>query len=88
MELKEMTFDSAEGGISTPSTVTVKMTVKEALWVAIVSGKQRGESPHSGIFDCLVGDVFNRYWEDGTDEARKNIHVDTPPISYEKQDNG
>ena len=84
MRLKGLTFttdNEDEGAI--PKTVTVEMTVQEALWIARVSGKQRGESPHSGIFDCLIGDVFNRYWDDGVDEARKVFCFEVPPIVYE-----
>ena len=85
MELKGMTFSPDNNGDVIPKTITVEMTVKEALWIAIVSGEQKGESPHTGIFNCLNGDVFNRYWDDGADDALKEIHVETPPIKYENK---
>ena len=83
MELKEITFSPDLDGEAVPETVTVKMTVKEALWLAIVAGEQRGVSPHSGIYNCLTGDVFNRYWDDGVDDAKQTFPVETPPIVYQ-----
>ena len=82
MELKSMTFTPGSDGDVVPETVTVTMTTNEALWIALVSQRQRGESPHNGISDCLSNDVFNRYWEDGVGEARRSFHVDIPPIVY------
>ncbi len=82
MELKEMTFAPDSEGTVIPETVTVKMTVQEALWLAIVSGKQKGESPHNGIFNCLNADVFNRYWDDGVDDAKREFPIETPPVVY------
>ena len=82
MDLNKMTFTTDEVGYTTPETVTVTMTVKEALWIAIVAGQQRGESPHGDMYCCLCADVFNRYWEDGVDDARKELIFDTPPIVY------
>lgn len=82
MELKKITFAPNDEGESTPETVTVKMTAQEALWIATVSGKQKGESPHNSIFSCLNGDVFNRYWDDGTDDAIKEFPIEIPPIIY------
>jgi hypothetical protein len=83
MKLKEIKFQPGQEGVVIPSTVTVEMTVEEALWVATVSGKQRGVSPHSGIFECMSNNVFNRYWDDGTNDARKEFPIDTPPIKYD-----
>ena len=36
------------------------------------------------LYSALVGDVFNRYWEDGVDDASREIHVEIPPIKYEE----
>ena len=82
MELKAMTFLVNEGD-ATPETITVKMTIQEALWVARTAGVQRGESPHVDIYGCLTSGVFNCYWEDGVDGAKKDHPVDIPPIRYE-----
>ena len=82
MNLKQLTFQSTENGC-VPEKVTVEMTVEEALWIAKVSGKQRGESPHRGIFSCLTNDVFNRYWDDGVDDASGIFRFETPPIQYD-----
>lgn len=83
MQLKEIKFSPNEEGDVMPSTINVTMTIEEALWIAKVAGQQRGESPHSGIYDCLTGDVFNRYWDDGLDDASKEIRIETPVIKYE-----
>ena len=85
MDLKSMTFapDPNFDNDSMPKTVTVTMTIEEALWVTIVSGQQCGDSPHHGIWGCLFGDVFNRYWDDGVIEARKYMSFETPPVTYE-----
>lgn len=59
-----------------PKTVTITMTIDEAGSIAKVFGEfsplKFGEKfPHidpsiSGeIYDCLTGDVFNRFWDDG-----------------------
>jgi hypothetical protein len=84
MELKNIEFNNNDGA-AFPKTLTVKMTLEEALWIAKVSSKQRGISPHNSIFECLVGDVFNRYWDDGVDEALQEFPIETPPIRYEEQ---
>ncbi len=82
MKLKSIEFSDGDEGCADPRAITVTMTLEEAIWIALVSGKQRGESPHNGIYTCLVGDVFNRYWDDGVDDARKSHPVELPPIVY------
>jgi len=85
MKLKSITFAEGEEGAN-PETVTVEMTILEALWCVKVAGKQKGESPHSGIYDCLISDVVNRYWEDGIKDAQRELQVEIeiPPIVYLK----
>jgi len=77
MELKNITL--AEG---MPKSITVEMSIEEAVWIAIIAGKQRGESPHSEIYGCLTGELFNRFWDDGVDDAKRSHFVETPPIVY------
>ncbi len=84
MKLNRLTFSENGEGEAIPDTVSVTMAIQEALWVARVSGQQKGESPHNGLYDCLVGDVFNRYWEGGVDDARRQFHFETPPIRYDE----
>lgn len=81
MELKKIELASDEEGDVYPSKITVDMDIKEAIWIASVAGKCRGASPHSRIYDCLVGDLINRYWDDGVDDARRIHPVDIPNIS-------
>lgn len=84
MKLKRLDFvDGGEDG-ATPATVTVEMTIEEAAWIAKTSGQQRGSSPHSPIYHCLIGDVFNRYWHDGIDGYLIDNPVETPPIRYDE----
>ena len=82
MEIKEIKFNQGENGAA-PVKLTAEFTIEEALWVAIIAGRQRGHSPHTGIYEALVDDVFNRYWEGGTDEAYRQHKVETPPIRYD-----
>jgi len=82
MKLDNITFTPGINGAE-PETVTVTMTLNEALWVALLAGKQRGSSStYSDIYSCLVGDVFNRYWSGGTGEALRQHPVEIPPIVY------
>lgn len=80
MKLNALTFDDTEE----LESVTVTMSLKEAIWIAKVSSKQKGVSPHSGIYDCLMGTVFNRLWEIGLEGAERENYVEIPPISYEE----
>ncbi len=73
--------DSEEGVV--PSKITVEMSLEEAIWIGKIARQQRGVSPHEGVFNCLIGDVFNRYWEDGIDGAYYQYPVQLPPIKYE-----
>jgi hypothetical protein len=82
MKVKRLSFvDSEEGAM--PSRIVVELTIEEALWIAKTAGSQRGTSPHTTIYSVLVGDVFNRYWEDGVADALRTHPVETPPIRYE-----
>jgi hypothetical protein len=83
MKLENIRFSDGENGAE-PEKITVTMTLPEAIWMAKIAGKQRDESPHSGIYDCLIGDVFNRYWDDGVDEADIPFRVKIPLIEGEK----
>lgn len=82
MELNLISFNNSEG-VANPHEISVTMTVEEALWIATLAGKTRGTSPHEGIYRCLVGDVFNCYWEDGLSGAAQDYRIAIPPIKYE-----
>lgn len=72
VNLKKLAFKNGN-----PSVVTVEMTIKEAAFLAKTLGKQNGlmkqeiypgyEDEEHTAYDCLVGDVFNRYWDSGVD---------------------
>ena len=82
MQIEKIEFTQGEEG-AYPERITAVMTVEEAMFMAQVVGKTRGghPAPH-GIYQALIGDVFNRYWEDGVDEALQHRHVPIPPIKY------
>ena len=74
MELKSMTFMAGEDG-AVPDTVTVTMGIGEAAAIARVFGMLNGRATSrlgvhdSSVYDTLVGDVFNRFWEDGLNDV-------------------
>lgn len=77
MELNNIAFIE-EKGSALPAKITVTMTLDEVIWIAKIAGQQNGTSPHYGIYRCLVGDVINRFWEDGIKSA--DINNVTIPI--------
>ena len=79
MKLLSMTFSELNDD-QCPSTVTVEMDIREAALMAKLFGQMRPtESQGATAYDCLVGDVFNRYWDDGVDEALRELGLNTPP---------
>lgn len=59
-----------------PARVTVEMTIEEAADLAKIMG---GMAPDTGatratseVYNCLVGELFNRYWDDGLSEYRSS----------------
>jgi len=77
MRLVSMTFDEQEDPC--PKDITVTMTIQEAAAVATIVGALSPRTcdemgippapsgdmgPHT-VYDALIGDVINRYWEDG-----------------------
>jgi hypothetical protein len=82
MKVKRLSFVESEDG-ATPSRIVVELTIEEALWIAKIAGGQRGTSPHTAIYSCLVDSVFNRFWDDGVADALRTHPVETPPIRYE-----
>lgn len=70
MILRALQFDE----VGLPKQVDVSMTIEEAMAIAALFGKLNGKAhtklgvPNSDVYDCLVGDVINRYWDGGYDE--------------------
>lgn len=74
MKLISMDFNEAE----LPETITVTLTIQEAAFLAKFVGGARvidmnkvfdgGDKPGVEVYECLVGAVFNRYWDDGVDD--------------------
>lgn len=60
-----------------PDAITVTMSVAEAAFITTLLGRMNdleqdnviagGAHAGRGIYDCLTGDLFNRYWDDGVD---------------------
>lgn len=69
MKIEKIEFTQGEEG-AVPNVITVSMTLAEAVWIAQKAGNERGGYPTThDIYECLAGDVFNRYWEDGIEGA-------------------
>ena len=79
MKIRNIQLDDNE----LPETVTVEMTIGEAAFIAKVCGglsrntaiEQHGPigAHHDDIYDSLTGGLFNRFWEDGIDDALRVI---------------
>jgi hypothetical protein len=75
MKLRAIEFTETPDG-ALPGSVTVTMTLNEVVAIAEIFGKLNGyahaklalPNDNESIYDVLVGDVINRYWESGTDE--------------------
>ena len=79
MRIKKIKFDDAGEGVE-PTHVTAEMTLEEVVWIAKNAGRQQGASPHNEIYSSLVGDVINRFWDGGLDDAYREYPVDLQPI--------
>ena len=89
MKLDNIKFAEGEDG-AIPTEIQATLTVKEAIFIAKITGKTRGglEGSYS-MYSCLIGDVFNRYWEDGVNDAERELGaVEIPPIDYAPKQNG
>ena len=80
MKVKRIDLDDDE----VPASVTVELTHDEAVYLAVLTGKQnavsaeevlRGGAVHNGaVYECLSGGLFNRFYEDGVDGAAAVAH--------------
>lgn len=76
MKVRSIEFEEGDEG-AIPSEITVTMSRIEAAAIARVFGKfsdvelEKRGLPQTEIYNVLVGDVFNRYWEDGLDGVRE-----------------
>jgi len=85
MKINSIAFTEGREG-ATPNSLNVTLDIKEAIWITLLAGKQRGTDESSlDLYNTLVGDVFNRYWDSGVDGAyRDHGDVVIPPIKYEE----
>lgn len=75
MKVKRIDLDDEE----MPETVLVELTHDEAVFLAVLLGRLRGNQEEAilkggsalggGVYDGLAGGVFNRFYEDGVDGA-------------------
>ncbi|MFD7247868.1 hypothetical protein ACFV6Y_38725 [Streptomyces massasporeus] len=66
-----------------PETITAELTAREAAFLAKLTGRMSpndvetavpGYSAESNrIYACLEGDLFNRYYEDGVNDALREL---------------
>ena len=78
MKLDKIKFAEGKDG-AVPETVTVTMTLAEATAIAVVFGKLNGYATDRlglkagdtdcPIYSCLVGNVYNRYWDAGVTDV-------------------
>ena len=79
MKVKRIDLDDEE----MPETTLVELTHDEAVFVALLLGKQNGITAEEilpggsalmgSIYHGLAGGLFNRFYEDGVDEAAAAI---------------
>ncbi|WP_396902739.1 hypothetical protein [Mycolicibacterium sp.] len=73
----------AIGDDDMPQTITAELTAREAAFLAKLTGRMShsdaeavvpGFSAESGrVYSALAGEVFNRYYEDGVDDALREL---------------
>lgn len=74
MKIRALTFDDEQN----PETVTAELTIEEAAYLAKLTGQQTGitanqimpggDEPSHEIYDCLISNVFNTFYEDGVND--------------------
>ena len=78
MRVRAITMDDE----AMPATITVEMTLNEAALMARLTGALSptavtsglGDGPRwfnaaDGVFDCLTGELFNRFWDNGVEDV-------------------
>lgn len=71
------------GDDENPQSVTVTMTTREAAFIAKAFGKYSPKTAGEflpgfdqvpgAVYACLVGDLFNRFWDNGVDDAIREL---------------
>lgn len=75
MRVKQINLDDD----GQPEAIIVRLTCDEAAYLARLTGKQNwttseeimpgGGAHNTEVYDTLTGEFFNRYYEDGVDDA-------------------
>ncbi|QJD53303.1 hypothetical protein SEA_TEMPO_82 [Microbacterium phage Tempo] len=80
MKLRALTYGEREtrDGGSFPETVTVEMTIEEAVAIADVAGNVLGNTREqaSSIYDCIT-ELVNNHWDNGQTEAMQDLKLPT-----------
>jgi len=66
-----------------PEKITAELSLSEAVFIALLMGQQNGHTSEeilpggtdlpSEIYSALTGELFNRYYDDGVDEAARGL---------------
>lgn len=77
MKVKQINLDD-EG---LPENIVVRVSRAEAAYIALLVGRQTGETSgavmpggaalNSSVYEALAGDVFNRFYENGVEDAAR-----------------
>lgn len=96
MTTERIDFDKETG---LPGSITVTLTLAEALFIAKFCGKisplvanrieADGDKALDGIWNRLASDLFCRYWEGGDEDLYTipGIDINTAVIEYLKKEN-
>lgn len=81
MKVKRIDLDDEE----MPERVLVELSHDEAVYLALLIGKQNsndmnevtpgGSDLGGAVYDGLTGSLFNRFYEDGVDEAARAMRA-------------
>lgn len=86
MKIKALTFD--EHG--QPEQITFTISLPEAIYLALLLGSQSGRTANETLskngdvinascYYTVSGEVFNRYWDNGVEEARSQYLAQPSP---------
>lgn len=82
-KIKSITLKDSGDGSAIPSSATVELSLAEILFISKFTGKQShntaeeimtgGGDASTSLYHSLTGDVINRFWDGGTDEAVRDL---------------
>lgn len=82
-KIRAITMKDNGEGEAIPASVTVELSLAEVLFISKFTGKQShntaeevmtgGGDASTSLYHGLTGDVINRFWDGGTDEAVRDL---------------